>query len=93
MSTNQVVQSSCDSHVSFHQATPSDAVVKKNSEGENYVELGKNKRATVRLFKGIPLIDIREFYTDKASGEDKPGKKGLSLGLDQVCCPNIYQVP
>ncbi|KAJ7703166.1 transcriptional Coactivator p15-domain-containing protein, partial [Mycena rosella] len=53
-------------------------------EGEKFIDLGKNKRATVRRFKGTTLIDIREFYLDKASGEQKPGKKGISLGLDQV---------
>ncbi|KAF9460709.1 transcriptional Coactivator p15-domain-containing protein [Collybia nuda] len=56
--------------------------VKSTPDGEKYIELGKKKRVTVRIFKGTPLIDIREFYTD-ASGIDKPGKKGLSLGLDQ----------
>lgn len=53
-----------------------------NSEGEKYVDLGKKKRATVRSFKSIPLLDIREFYgTD---GQEKPGKKGISLTLDQA---------
>ena len=53
-----------------------------NSEGEKYINLGKKKRATVRSFKGIPLLDIREFYG--ADGQEKPGKKGISLTLDQV---------
>jgi hypothetical protein len=56
--------------------------VLKNSEGEKYVDLGKKKHATVRTFKGMKLIDIREFYN--AGGVDKPGKKGISLTLDQV---------
>ena len=33
----------------------------------------------VREFKGKLLIDIREFYTDRSSGEKKPGKKGICL--------------
>ena len=53
-----------------------------NSEGEKYIDLGKKKRATVRSFKGIPLLDIREFYG--ADGQEKPGKKGISLTLDQA---------
>jgi len=52
-----------------------------NSEGEKYIDLGKKKRVTVRSFKGIPLLDIREFYG--ADGQEKPGKKGISLTLDQ----------
>ncbi|KAG6917317.1 hypothetical protein DXG01_002975 [Tephrocybe rancida] len=55
--------------------------VKTTSEGDKYVDLGKKKRATVRSFKGTPLIDIREFYGN--DGEEKPGKKGISLTLDQ----------
>jgi hypothetical protein len=28
------------------------------------------------MFKGKRLIDIREYYEDKETGEMKPGKKG-----------------
>ncbi|KAJ7770215.1 transcriptional Coactivator p15-domain-containing protein [Mycena maculata] len=52
-------------------------------EGEKFIDLGKNKRVTVRNFKGSTLIDIREFYADKATQELKPGKKGISLSVDQ----------
>ncbi|KAF8070119.1 transcriptional Coactivator p15-domain-containing protein [Lyophyllum atratum] len=58
-----------------------DNVVKTSSEGDKYINLGKKKRATVRSFKGISLVDIREFY--EAGGEEKPGKKGISLTLEQ----------
>ncbi|KAJ7188202.1 transcriptional Coactivator p15-domain-containing protein [Mycena filopes] len=57
--------------------------VQTSSEGEKFIELGKSKRATVRSFKGSTLIDIREFYTDKETGELKPGKKGISLSVEQ----------
>ncbi|RDB16804.1 Activated RNA polymerase II transcriptional coactivator p15 [Hypsizygus marmoreus] len=56
-------------------------IVKSTSDGEKYLELGKKKRATVRSFKGMPLLDIREFYG--ADGDEKPGKKGISLTLEQ----------
>ncbi|AMD20869.1 HDR127Cp [Eremothecium sinecaudum] len=46
-------------------------------------ELGKNKRATVRQFRNINLVDIREYYQDTATGEMKPGKKGISLTEEQ----------
>lgn len=67
------------------QNKPSSSGIKalKNKDGEKYIDLGKKKHATVRTFKGIQLLDIREFYD--AQGEEKPGKKGISLTLDQVC--------
>ncbi|KAF9650902.1 hypothetical protein BDM02DRAFT_3092295, partial [Thelephora ganbajun] len=78
-----------------------DGEVKTNEEGDKYVDLGRKRRATVRVFKGtslrsntvrqnrddtdhrpgIPLIDIREYFD---SGKDqKPGKKGISLKLEE----------
>ncbi|KAJ6499272.1 transcriptional Coactivator p15-domain-containing protein [Mycena sanguinolenta] len=57
--------------------------VEVSADGEKFINLGKNKRATVRSFKGTTLLDIREFYVDKASGETKPGKKGVSLTVEQ----------
>lgn len=51
---------------------PSDAVF----------DLGKNKRVTVRQFRNVNLIDIREYYMDTSTGEMKPGKKGISLTED-----------
>ncbi|CAM9785755.1 unnamed protein product [Sphacelaria rigidula] len=41
------------------------------------------KFVDVREFKGMTLIDIREYYEDKNTGELKPGKKGISLQADQ----------
>lgn len=54
----------------------------KRSGEEFSVELDKRKRVTVRLFNGVNLVDIREFYVDKESGEKKPGKKGIALTQD-----------
>ena len=42
--------------------------------------LDKKKRITVHKFKGQVKVDIREFYED--NGEMKPGKRGISLSLD-----------
>ncbi|KAG6866355.1 hypothetical protein C0991_005276 [Blastosporella zonata] len=55
--------------------------VKTTPEGDKYIELGKKKRATVRCFKGIQLIDIREYYGNE--DEEKPSKKGISLTVEQ----------
>ncbi|KAJ6593930.1 transcriptional Coactivator p15-domain-containing protein [Mycena capillaripes] len=65
------------------QESDTKCAVGVSSEGEKFIDLGKNKRATVRTFKGSTLLDIREFYVDKESGESKPGKKGVSLSMDQ----------
>ena len=50
--------------------------------GENEVKfiLDNKKRVTVHKFKGQIKVDIREFYDDH--GEMKPGKKGISLSID-----------
>lgn len=56
--------------------------MKRTSETEKVIELGSKKRVTVRRFNGVNLVDIREFYLDKSSGEMKPGKKGISLSAD-----------
>ena len=39
------------------------------------------KRVTVRKFRGKTLVDIREYYD--SNGELKPGRKGISLTLEQ----------
>lgn len=43
-------------------------------------DLGGNKKAMVREFKGKWYVDIREVYMDK-TGEMKPGKKGMKVLL------------
>ncbi|CAB4001206.1 activated RNA polymerase II transcriptional coactivator p15 [Paramuricea clavata] len=54
----------------------------KNNEGEHLFQIGKKRNVNVREFKGKVLIDIREYYEDDA-GNMKPGKKGISLQVDQ----------
>ncbi|CAE6441039.1 unnamed protein product [Rhizoctonia solani] len=54
-----------------------------NAEGDTYFEISGKRRVTVRAFNGLKLVDIREMYTDKASGELRPGKKGISLSEEQ----------
>lgn len=56
--------------------------VQTTAEGDPFIDLGNKKRVTVRSFKGKLLLDIREFYGDES--DLKPGKKGISLNLDQV---------
>jgi hypothetical protein len=48
------------------------------------------KRVTVSRFKGKVRIDIREYYLDDAN-DFKPGKRGLSLDVDQWTKLLAYQ--
>ena len=50
-------------------------------EGAIAFALDDKKRVTIRKFKGMTLVDIREFYD--AEGVKKPGKKGIALTSDQ----------
>lgn len=64
-------------------ADPSDpAEPLSDGEGGRYFTLSANRRISLRPWKGKMLIDIREYYTD-AVGEEKPGKKGISLSEEQ----------
>ncbi|KAJ4715227.1 RNA polymerase II transcriptional coactivator [Melia azedarach] len=44
-------------------------------------EISKNRRVSVRNWQGKVWIDIREFYVK--DGKQFPGKKGISLSVDQ----------
>ena len=57
--------------------------VKSEPNGEIAWEISPMRRVTVRAFSGKKLIDIREYYQNKATGEAAPGKKGISLTEEQ----------
>lgn len=66
------------------KSTPVKAAAFKSSNNEESIfELSGKRRVTVRKFRSNILIDIREYYEDKASGEERPGKKGISLTKEQ----------
>ncbi|KAI2776851.1 PC4-domain-containing protein [Daldinia loculata] len=54
----------------------------KDDEGNPFWSLGGTRRATISSFKGKTFVNIREYYTD-ASGDLKPGKKGITLSPEQ----------
>ncbi|KAJ9137414.1 PC4-domain-containing protein [Coniochaeta hoffmannii] len=54
----------------------------KTAEAEGpFWELSSKRRVNVTKFNNALLINIREYY--EADGELKPGKKGISLSVDQ----------
>ncbi|CAG7833785.1 unnamed protein product [Allacma fusca] len=56
---------------------------KSSDDGDDKrFQLDRNRYITVRDFRGKVLIDIREYYTT-ADGEERPGKKGISLNATQ----------
>lgn len=45
------------------------------------IALSGKRKASISVFKGKPMVSIREFY--EKDGEQKPGKKGISLPPEQ----------
>ncbi|CAI9637604.1 unnamed protein product [Alternaria burnsii] len=58
--------------------------LKTDDNGDAYVSLNtsEKRRVTVSDFNKSTLVSIREYYVTD-SGETKPGKKGISLTIDQ----------
>ncbi|KAL2159129.1 hypothetical protein VTH06DRAFT_2888 [Thermothelomyces fergusii] len=54
----------------------------RDAEGNPYWEIGNSRRIGCSKFKGATLINIREYY-NAPDGELRPGKKGISLSLEQ----------
>lgn len=58
-------------------------------------ELGGRKKVRVGRFKGKIYVHIREYYEDKSTGEEKPGK-GTALNIEQWkefldCIPEVKE--
>ena len=54
-----------------------------NSKSAGYPQLGGKRKVRVSRFKGKIYVNIREYYDDKNTGEEKPGNKGIALTLEQ----------
>eukprot|EP00823_Brevimastigomonas_motovehiculus_P008770 TRINITY_DN8177_c0_g1_i1.p1 TRINITY_DN8177_c0_g1~~TRINITY_DN8177_c0_g1_i1.p1 ORF type:complete len:135 (+),score=45.09 TRINITY_DN8177_c0_g1_i1:33-407(+) len=53
----------------------------KDEEKGKSFSIGNKRKVSVRTWKGRVQIDIREFY--EKNDEELPGKKGISLSLEQ----------
>ena len=54
----------------------------EDSSSANSWPLSAKRSVTINSFRGKMMVDIREYYLDE-NGEEKPGKKGISLSLEQ----------
>ncbi|KAF2088562.1 PC4-domain-containing protein [Saccharata proteae CBS 121410] len=54
---------------------------RKYEDGAAYWELSSQRRVTVSEFKGKSMVNIREYY--EKDGKSLPGRKGISLSLEQ----------
>ncbi|KAK3268183.1 hypothetical protein CYMTET_23303 [Cymbomonas tetramitiformis] len=77
------VQAKVDNSSSTGAGTTTGKGPSGSGAGCRMVELSDTRRASVENFKGKILVSVREYYQDKASGEMKPGFKGLSMNTDQ----------
>ncbi|KAL4781917.1 transcriptional Coactivator p15-domain-containing protein [Aspergillus varians] len=57
------------------------ATRKEDTNGDSYWEISKMRRVTISSFRGKTMVNIREYY--EKDGGELPGKKGISLPIDQ----------
>ncbi|KAF3491136.1 uncharacterized protein GIQ15_00653 [Arthroderma uncinatum] len=58
-----------------------DRTPKTDSNGDPYWEISRQRRVTISTFRGRVLVNVREYY--EKDGQDLPGKKGISMTLEQ----------
>lgn len=53
-----------------------------SSDEKNSYDIGNRRKINVLIYEGEIRIDVRQFYLYE-SGEEKPGKKGISLKTEE----------
>ncbi|KAJ5084302.1 ssDNA-binding transcriptional regulator [Penicillium alfredii] len=54
---------------------------KIDANGDRFWEISRMRRVTISSFRGKTLVGVREYY--EKDGQELPGKKGISMPLDQ----------
>eukprot|EP00834_Sanchytrium_tribonematis_P007233 NODE_625_length_5289_cov_0.416956.p8 type:complete len:107 gc:universal NODE_625_length_5289_cov_0.416956:4485-4165(-) len=54
----------------------------RNENDEPFWNLSSTRKITIREWKGKAMIDLREYYS-RDDGTLAPGKKGITLSLEQ----------
>lgn len=67
--------SKTSSHFALSRAAQTD------DNGDSYWEISKARRVVISEFKGMKMVNIREYY--EKDGKSLPGKKGISMTLEQ----------
>ncbi|KAJ9228553.1 hypothetical protein DTO166G5_8471 [Paecilomyces variotii] len=62
-------------------AAPKGGGSKVDSNGDTYWEISRLRRVTISTFRGKTMVNIREYY--EKDGQELPGKKGISLPIEQ----------
>ncbi|EPS29107.1 RNA polymerase II transcriptional coactivator KELP [Penicillium oxalicum] len=57
------------------------STAKTDANGDRYWEISKMRRVTVSEFRGKTMVSVREYY--EKDGQELPGKKGISMSLEQ----------
>ena len=53
----------------------------EDADGNTFWEISKSRRVVISEFKGKKMVSIREYY--QKDGKDLPGKKGITMTIEQ----------
>eukprot|EP00005_Dracoamoeba_jomungandri_P001655 CAMPEP_0174252946 /NCGR_PEP_ID=MMETSP0439-20130205/2325_1 /TAXON_ID=0 /ORGANISM="Stereomyxa ramosa, Strain Chinc5" /LENGTH=114 /DNA_ID=CAMNT_0015333677 /DNA_START=99 /DNA_END=441 /DNA_ORIENTATION=- len=78
-SDDSAIEDSSDEETKTEKKPKKKPAKKEKKEGE--WQLSTNRKVTVSKWRNQTKIDIREYY--EKDGELKPGRKGISLSIEQ----------